>query len=273
MMMMGGGRAATNNYGMGGGNYGMRGGGVAANNYGMGGGNYGMRGGGAATNNYGIRGGNYGMTGGGLATNNYEIGGGRAATNNYGIGGGRAATNNYGIGGGQAAINHYGMINRMGNVGMGNIGSNLLGGQNLNSWAYDMGSSSTRYGKLQSTDGHFDGTITKYATGIPAYQNINGGLTLPPFQPHSLTSYTLLDCSPFKARQTGKSSSVARRPRNGNNINPHRRCTNYNCNTNDTPMWRKGPLGPKSLCNACGIKYRKEAEKRKAKEAAKDSKA
>ncbi|KAM0998754.1 hypothetical protein FF1_005538 [Malus domestica] len=22
-------------------------------------------------------------------------------------------------------------------------------------------------------------------------------------------------------------------------------------------MWRKGPLGPKSLCNRCGIRYRK----------------
>ncbi|KDP44406.1 hypothetical protein JCGZ_19421 [Jatropha curcas] len=221
-----------------------------------------MGGGGAATNNYGMGGGNYGMTGGGIATNNYEMGGGRAATNNYEMGGGGAATNNYEIGGGRAATNNYGMINRMGNAVMGNIGSNLLGGQNLNSWAYDMGSSSTG-GILRHHQ--------QYPTGIPAYQNINGGLTLPPFQAHSLTSYTLLDCSPFEARQTGKSSSVARRPRNGNNNNPYRRCTN--CNTNDTPMWRKGPLGPKSLCNACGIKYQKEEGKRKAKEAAKDSKA
>nr|CAD1845011.1 unnamed protein product [Ananas comosus var. bracteatus] len=25
-----------------------------------------------------------------------------------------------------------------------------------------------------------------------------------------------------------------------------------------TPLWRTGPDGPKSLCNACGIRYRKE---------------
>ncbi|KAI6694649.1 hypothetical protein NL676_022359 [Syzygium grande] len=29
------------------------------------------------------------------------------------------------------------------------------------------------------------------------------------------------------------------------------------CRTTRTPMWRGGPAGPRSLCNACGIKYRK----------------
>ncbi|XXG74355.1 hypothetical protein AAC387_Pa07g3095 [Persea americana] len=32
-------------------------------------------------------------------------------------------------------------------------------------------------------------------------------------------------------------------------------CTD--CNTSKTPLWRGGPAGPKSLCNACGIRYRK----------------
>uniref|UniRef100_A0A6V7QSS7 GATA-type domain-containing protein n=1 Tax=Ananas comosus var. bracteatus TaxID=296719 RepID=A0A6V7QSS7_ANACO len=30
-----------------------------------------------------------------------------------------------------------------------------------------------------------------------------------------------------------------------------------NCNTTRTPLWRSGPQGPKSLCNACGIRQRK----------------
>lgn len=34
-----------------------------------------------------------------------------------------------------------------------------------------------------------------------------------------------------------------------------RRCTS--CNTSVTPEWRRGPLGPKSLCNACGLQYAK----------------
>ncbi|XP_009615645.1 GATA transcription factor 15-like [Nicotiana tabacum] len=29
------------------------------------------------------------------------------------------------------------------------------------------------------------------------------------------------------------------------------------CGTTKTPLWRGGPAGPKSLCNACGIKSRK----------------
>ncbi|GJM89780.1 hypothetical protein PR202_ga06000 [Eleusine coracana subsp. coracana] len=35
-----------------------------------------------------------------------------------------------------------------------------------------------------------------------------------------------------------------------------RRCAN--CDTTSTPLWRNGPQGPKSLCNACGIRYKKE---------------
>ncbi|CAN6858662.1 unnamed protein product [Brassica oleracea] len=27
------------------------------------------------------------------------------------------------------------------------------------------------------------------------------------------------------------------------------------CRTTKTPMWRGGPSGPKSLCNACGIRF------------------
>lgn len=31
-----------------------------------------------------------------------------------------------------------------------------------------------------------------------------------------------------------------------------------NCNTLDTPEWRKGPEGPATLCNACGLRYAKQ---------------
>ncbi|KZV44144.1 GATA transcription factor 15-like [Dorcoceras hygrometricum] len=34
------------------------------------------------------------------------------------------------------------------------------------------------------------------------------------------------------------------------------KCCN-GCRTTRTPLWRGGPEGPKSLCNACGIKYNK----------------
>ncbi|CAN6910824.1 unnamed protein product [Brassica oleracea] len=41
----------------------------------------------------------------------------------------------------------------------------------------------------------------------------------------------------------------------GNNL-VARRCAN--CDTTSTPLWRNGPSGPKSLCNACGIRFKKE---------------
>ncbi|KAK4344315.1 hypothetical protein RND71_037409 [Anisodus tanguticus] len=39
------------------------------------------------------------------------------------------------------------------------------------------------------------------------------------------------------------------------NTIPIRVCSD--CNTTKTPLWRSGPKGPKSLCNACGIRQRK----------------
>ena len=32
--------------------------------------------------------------------------------------------------------------------------------------------------------------------------------------------------------------------------------------TQVTPVWRAGPSGPKTLCNACGVRYMKNAKKR-----------
>ncbi|XP_043698311.1 GATA transcription factor 7-like [Telopea speciosissima] len=33
-----------------------------------------------------------------------------------------------------------------------------------------------------------------------------------------------------------------------------RRCTH--CHVDKTPQWRTGPLGPKTLCNACGVRFK-----------------
>ena len=30
-----------------------------------------------------------------------------------------------------------------------------------------------------------------------------------------------------------------------------------NCGQQKTPQWRMGPEGPKTLCNACGVRFRK----------------
>ncbi|GAV63056.1 GATA domain-containing protein [Cephalotus follicularis] len=71
--------------------------------------------------------------------------------------------------------------------------------------------------------------------------------------------------------ELGSSSSTCRGGLRRHHPRGHRdgskRCTNDKCNTSHTPMWRRGPFGPKTLCNACGIKYRKEEEKRRTNEA------
>ncbi|KAL1817098.1 GATA transcription factor 11-like [Daucus carota subsp. sativus] len=36
---------------------------------------------------------------------------------------------------------------------------------------------------------------------------------------------------------------------------PYKRCTH--CQAEKTPQWRAGPMGPNTLCNACGVCYRK----------------
>ncbi|KAK1267279.1 GATA transcription factor 1 [Acorus gramineus] len=33
-----------------------------------------------------------------------------------------------------------------------------------------------------------------------------------------------------------------------------RRC--WHCEAEETPQWRAGPYGPKTLCNACGVRFK-----------------
>ncbi|XP_072968324.1 GATA transcription factor 15-like [Typha angustifolia] len=47
--------------------------------------------------------------------------------------------------------------------------------------------------------------------------------------------------------------------------NPEERRSCADCQTKKTPLWRAGPSGPKSLCNACGIRYRKKGGEKKEK--------
>ncbi|XP_028774227.1 GATA transcription factor 21 [Neltuma alba] len=50
-------------------------------------------------------------------------------------------------------------------------------------------------------------------------------------------------------------SSTHSNSNNNNNTITVRVCAD--CHTTKTPLWRSGPRGPKSLCNACGIRQRK----------------
>lgn len=81
----------------------------------------------------------------------------------------------------------------------------------------------------------------------------------PPLHELPPNSYTLIDVPPRRAaqlqqREIETASGLARGERSYGLYNdPNKRCTNYNCNTNDTPMWRKGPLGPKVQCHHLSI--------------------
>ncbi|CAI9761099.1 unnamed protein product [Fraxinus pennsylvanica] len=62
----------------------------------------------------------------------------------------------------------------------------------------------------------------------------------------------------FKNHQKQPSSSLETDLSSNSSSNknsPIRVCAD--CNTTKTPLWRSGPKGPKSLCNACGIRQRK----------------
>ncbi|KAL7598155.1 hypothetical protein Lser_V15G25586 [Lactuca serriola] len=56
---------------------------------------------------------------------------------------------------------------------------------------------------------------------------------------------------PTSIQETENSSNST----SSNNNIPIRVCSD--CCTTKTPLWRSGPRGPKSLCNACGIRQRK----------------
>ncbi|KAG2320143.1 hypothetical protein Bca52824_013356 [Brassica carinata] len=73
---------------------------------------------------------------------------------------------------------------------------------------------------------------------------------LPPFEPskrdklpHGESGYKTYCAFEQHAKKRRKiSSKVARK------------CTH--CETTETPQWREGPNGPKTLCNACGVRFR-----------------
>ncbi|KAI3941895.1 hypothetical protein MKW98_009105 [Papaver atlanticum] len=58
-----------------------------------------------------------------------------------------------------------------------------------------------------------------------------------------------------KPNKFDQSSAYSPPSNKDNNNNTIRVCAD--CNTTKTPLWRSGPRGPKSLCNACGIRQRK----------------
>ncbi|XP_010510637.1 PREDICTED: putative GATA transcription factor 13 [Camelina sativa] len=70
-------------------------------------------------------------------------------------------------------------------------------------------------------------------------------------------------CETTSTPQRKKQKSLARKcthcettstPQRKKQKSPARKCTH--CETTKTPQWREGPRGPRTLCNACGVRFR-----------------
>ncbi|KAF3456300.1 hypothetical protein FNV43_RR00950 [Rhamnella rubrinervis] len=57
--------------------------------------------------------------------------------------------------------------------------------------------------------------------------------------------------------QRSESEDLNSKIPNGVSSEESHKKTCADCGTTKTPLWRGGPAGPKSLCNACGIRSRK----------------
>ncbi|OIV99515.1 hypothetical protein TanjilG_17325 [Lupinus angustifolius] len=58
----------------------------------------------------------------------------------------------------------------------------------------------------------------------------------------------MLACEPPKKKQKKKIETQT----SGDQL---QQCCNH-CKVQETPQWRTGPLGPKTLCNACGVRFK-----------------
>lgn len=69
----------------------------------------------------------------------------------------------------------------------------------------------------------------------------------------------MIDCKNMVDLSDKGSESEDANTKNPNGVSSdesHKK-TCADCGTSKTPLWRGGPAGPKSLCNACGIRSRK----------------
>ncbi|KAI4377785.1 hypothetical protein MLD38_015363 [Melastoma candidum] len=76
--------------------------------------------------------------------------------------------------------------------------------------------------------------------------------TVPPWVPDVLENDS---SSSANSHRSVSSRTESHNNNNNNNYPIIRVCAD--CNTTKTPLWRSGPTGPKTLCNACGIRQRK----------------
>ncbi|KAK9941332.1 hypothetical protein M0R45_017938 [Rubus argutus] len=105
--------------------------------------------------------------------------------------------------------------------------------------------------------GQYSGiSITEFQRSVSLAHTYRREHVLPP--PAEMKEYCVINVSNRLGKVGGsrrRKATLSQRP--VPEADENRSCTNFNCRVKETPMWRRGPLGSKTLCNACGIKYRK----------------
>lgn len=73
----------------------------------------------------------------------------------------------------------------------------------------------------------------------------------------NMTSQQCLWLDQVNVKKSRQESAVALPPSpmmTNNGATMGRKC--LHCQVDNTPQWRAGPMGPKTLCNACGVRYK-----------------
>ncbi|EPS68410.1 hypothetical protein M569_06360, partial [Genlisea aurea] len=71
----------------------------------------------------------------------------------------------------------------------------------------------------------------------------------PPSKPRTLRSRKRRTTFTTPVVKEASSSAAA-----ASEVGMRKRC--WHCESDKTPQWREGPMGPKTLCNACGVRYK-----------------
>ncbi|ORX56819.1 GATA-domain-containing protein [Hesseltinella vesiculosa] len=108
-----------------------------------------------------------------------------------------------------------------------------------------------------------------YSTTLPSPPS--SSIRRSAFQPPAPTasvyrSYMSTLSIPGRKRNWANTIPPTRQRRRGKRATVQGRC--HSCNISETPEWRRGPDGARTLCNACGLHYAKLARKKAAAEAA-----
>ncbi|XP_054789270.1 GATA transcription factor 9-like [Prosopis cineraria] len=94
---------------------------------------------------------------------------------------------------------------------------------------------------------------SKRSRGSPCNWNSRLLLLSPSPSASPSPSSTSSSSDPDVVLSTGKKPGKSA-PRRKDSGGEGRKC--LHCATDKTPQWRTGPMGPKTLCNACGVRYK-----------------